>query len=185
MDLSLRFTCWCYPWVDGCKEMVGNKESLIVNGLLLFMMYFSWLFISYQGNLQTLIFFFLSTGLSMIQNLTIPARSLFNLVHLLPLCLLLELFSGVIYRERNVLSGQWVNQVKTPGRSLTADSGHDPGYEQSSQLSWSLHNFQLLTFLWGWKGFYWKRHGSQFWKGSSTLQISYTSEPCWPVTHGG
>ena len=42
----------------------------------------------------------------MIQNLTIPARSLFNLVHLLPLCLLLELFSGVIYRERNVLSGQ-------------------------------------------------------------------------------
>ena len=32
---------WSYLWVIGCKEMVGNKESLIVNGLLLFVMYFS------------------------------------------------------------------------------------------------------------------------------------------------
>ena len=42
----------------------------------------------------------------MIQNLTIPTRSLFNLVHLLPPCLLLEMFSGVIYTERNRLGGQ-------------------------------------------------------------------------------
>ena len=173
MDLSLRFTCWSNPWEDGCKEMVRNKESLIVNGLLVFMMYFSWFFSSYQGNLQTLIKK-KKKALCCLwsQNLTIPTRSLFNLVHLLPPCLLLELFSGVIYTQRNRLSGQWATPVQTPGRPLTADSGHDPGHEQPSWLSWSLHNFQLLTSLWGWKGFYWKRHGSQFWKGSSTLQIS-------------
>ena len=30
----MRPTCWSYPWVDGCKEIIRNKEMLSVNQLL-------------------------------------------------------------------------------------------------------------------------------------------------------
>ena len=34
VDTGLRPTCWSYPWVDGCKEIIRNKEMLSVNQLL-------------------------------------------------------------------------------------------------------------------------------------------------------
>ena len=34
VDTGLRPTCWSYPWVDGCKEIIRNKEMLSINQLL-------------------------------------------------------------------------------------------------------------------------------------------------------
>ena len=34
LHVGLRSTCWNFPWVDACKAIVRNKETLIENQLL-------------------------------------------------------------------------------------------------------------------------------------------------------
>lgn len=149
--MGLRSTCWSDPSVGVCKAMIRNKETLNETRLLPSMIYYCFTSL-YLSNLQFLMkIFFKSTGLSMIQNLTIPASSLFFLGYLLPLCLFPGLVSGLIHTKGNIQypMSHWSEE---PLAVPSMVSSHDQIHDNSSQSSWWVHESQFLAFVFLGKG---------------------------------
>ena len=126
--------------------MIRNKETLNETRLLPSMIYYCFISL-YLSNLQFLMKKkFLSTGLPMIQNLTIPASSLFVLGYLLPLCLFLWLISGLIHTKGNIQcpKSHWSEK---PLAVPSMISSHDQVHDNSSQSSWWVHESQFMAFV--------------------------------------
>ena len=135
------FDIWSYPWLDVSKDMVKNKEALSVNLLL-----FLWCIIQFSHFIH--------------QESPDADKRLRHWIvydlkhyHLRKFCILslLSLPFALISE-----ADHWVNTQKGEhtqcsmshwralGRALTADSGHDPGHDQSSCFSCCVHKSQPL-----------------------------------------
>ena len=80
VDSSLWPTCWSYPWLDGCKEIIRNKEMLSVNQLLPSMYHLFFPLTLRCRNLQMQIF------KNSVSETTIFTHSLFCLRHISRVC---------------------------------------------------------------------------------------------------
>ena len=82
VDSSLWPTCWSYPWVDDCKEIIRNKEMLRVNQLLPSMYHLFFFFLTWHcRNLQMQI-----KKKFRVSEITIFTHSLFCLRHISRVC---------------------------------------------------------------------------------------------------
>ena len=110
----MRLTYWSYPWVDGYKEMVRNKETLIVTLLLMLCMMYCLNSSVHTTGISKHRFFFLSHWVVYVPK---PYHSHKFLI-LSGVSLTFLLTSGAVqwvYTLRGTYCVQWATRVQIPG----------------------------------------------------------------------